>query len=321
MDVHLFIPSRTHLAHLATWQLPTGGSDIRITREGDIAGISGKLSQRSFLGASAAAGFTETGPPDPRSFLDDIPVSKYVGDDCRPLYGMADSKPVWNNSKDGSRAADRETARSEMSDSSAHFAIGSIADTKPAAGTEGFAPFEVLSSIKVELVPVLDDALYDKAVAESFRPVSTPTRETTVPAGMIPYGCPPSDSEQSSTRRLPALLGMRLWHRCPWTHAVCSRPLSRSATWMEPDAYDVAPMMDVSPTRIVASTPSQRPLACTCPVERACVAQTATLRPESMPSPPFLIRNPSGRNLWIACGKPEMNPPMGKKSRFDTEIS
>ena len=134
-----------------------------------------RITRRSFLKTSSAAGIAATGAgwgggavasshlPDPQSVLDDISIEKYVRADYRELYGMSDSKPIWDESKDWIRTVDWETARSELAGTTVRFAVGA-ADAESAA--DGLAPFEALSGIKVELVPIPDDSMYDKVVAE-----------------------------------------------------------------------------------------------------------------------------------------------------------
>ncbi|MEM9845159.1 MAG: extracellular solute-binding protein [Pseudomonadota bacterium] len=135
----------------------------------------GKVSRRSFLKSSSAAGVAAAGAtwgsraiagghlPDPQSVLDEISISQYVRADYRDLYGMSDDKPIWDSSKDWIRTVDWEAVRSELADTTVRFAIGA-ADAESAA--EGLVPFEKLSGIKVELVPIPDDSFYDKALAE-----------------------------------------------------------------------------------------------------------------------------------------------------------
>ncbi|MBA4204470.1 ABC transporter substrate-binding protein [Pannonibacter phragmitetus] len=139
-------------------------------------GITGNLSRRSFLKAgTAAAGasligtswstrlLAQSGLPDPQTVLDDISISKYVRADYQKLYGLTDSKPLWDPAKDWIRTCDWEAVRKEFAGTTVRFAIGA-ADQESAA--EGLDPFEALSGIKVELVPIPDDSFYDKAVAE-----------------------------------------------------------------------------------------------------------------------------------------------------------
>lgn len=135
----------------------------------------GKFSRRSFMRGASIAGIAAAGSawggrllaadrlPDPQSVLDEISISKYVRADYRNLYGMSDDKPIWDNSKDWIRTVDWHTVRSELSGTTVRFAIGA-ADAESAS--EGLTPFEKLSGIKVELVPIPDDSFYDKALAE-----------------------------------------------------------------------------------------------------------------------------------------------------------
>ncbi len=130
------------------------------------------VSRRSFLKTTAAAGVAGTAMPsivradghlpDPASVLDDISVPKYVREDYRTLYDMS-GEPLWDPNKDWIRTVDWEAVRSELAGTSVRFAIGA-ADQESAA--EGLVPFEQLSGISVELVPIPDDSFYDKAIAE-----------------------------------------------------------------------------------------------------------------------------------------------------------
>ena len=137
--------------------------------------INRKFSRRSFLKTSAAAGImgaastrfptpalAQSDLPDPQSVLDKITVPEYVREDYRELYDMS-GEPLWDPAKDWIRTVDWEKVRSEQAGKSVRFAIGA-ADQESAA--EGLVPFEQLSGISVELVPIPDDAFYDKAVAE-----------------------------------------------------------------------------------------------------------------------------------------------------------
>ena len=133
-----------------------------------------KISRRSLIRNSSALGIASLGStwgskllaqslPDPQSVLDQISISKYVRADYVALYGMSDDKPIWDNTKDWIRTVDWEKVRSELSGTTVRFAVGA-ADAESAAS--GLAPFEALSGIKVELVPIPDDSFYDKALAE-----------------------------------------------------------------------------------------------------------------------------------------------------------
>ncbi|MCR8722762.1 ABC transporter substrate-binding protein [Frigidibacter sp. ROC022] len=137
--------------------------------------ISGNLSRRSFMKSSSAcgiiaasAGWTGRGLaqgslPDPQSILNEISIAKYVRQDYQDLYGMSDDRPIWDNSKDWIRTVDWEEVRAQLAGTTVRFAVGA-ADAESAA--DGLVPFEQLSGIKVELVPIPDDSFYDKALAE-----------------------------------------------------------------------------------------------------------------------------------------------------------
>ncbi|MEM9223068.1 MAG: extracellular solute-binding protein [Pseudomonadota bacterium] len=137
------------------------------------------MNRRSFLRSSAAASalgatgavslaglsapaLAQSDLPDPQSVLNDISVDKYVREDYRELYNMT-NEPLWDPSKDWIRTVDWDAVRNEMAGSKVRFAIGA-ADQESAA--EGLVPFEKLSGISVELVPIPDDSFYDKAIAE-----------------------------------------------------------------------------------------------------------------------------------------------------------
>lgn len=132
------------------------------------------LSRRSFMRAGAALGvasgalglkmpaLAQSGLPDIQSVLDGISVKDYVRADYRKLYDMSD-EPLWDPAMDWIRTVDWEKVREEQAGKTVRFAIGA-ADQESAA--EGLKPFEQLSGIKVELVPIPDDSFYDKAVAE-----------------------------------------------------------------------------------------------------------------------------------------------------------
>ena len=132
------------------------------------------LSRRSFLRSGAAFGvatgatslglpaYAGSTLPDIQATLDKISVNGYVREDYRKLYSMTND-PLWDPAKDWIRTVDWEKVRSEQSGKTVRFAIGA-ADADSAAA--GLAPFEALSGIKVELVPIPDDSFYDKAIAE-----------------------------------------------------------------------------------------------------------------------------------------------------------
>ena len=134
----------------------------------------GGLSRRSFLRTGTAFGlaagvtglktpaFAQSGLGDIQAILDGISVEGYVREDYRKLYNM-DNTPLWDPAKDWIRTVDWEKVRSELAGTTVRFAIGA-ADQESAA--VAIAPFEALSGIKVELVPIPDDSIYDKAISE-----------------------------------------------------------------------------------------------------------------------------------------------------------
>ncbi len=133
-----------------------------------------KVSRRSFLRTGTALGlaagmsslkipaFAQAGLGDVQKILDGISVEGYVREDYRKLYSL-DNTPLWDPAKDWIRTVDWEKVRTELSGTTVRFAIGA-ADQESAA--TAIAPFEALSGIKVELVPIPDDSIYDKAISE-----------------------------------------------------------------------------------------------------------------------------------------------------------
>lgn len=141
----------------------------------------GSQSRRSFLKRSAGVGAYATvgagtalplfnvqrsfaqSAEDPADILARINVGNYVNADYREQYGLGDDDELWDPGKDWIRTVDWEKVRSELSGTTVRFAIGAADAESAAAGLE---PFEQLSGIKVELVPIPDDSLYDKVLAE-----------------------------------------------------------------------------------------------------------------------------------------------------------
>jgi multiple sugar transport system substrate-binding protein len=137
------------------------------------------LSRRSFLKSAAATGAITVGAggatlfnvrrslaqelPDPASVLAKINVGNYVKKEYRDQYQLGENEELWDPAKDWIRTADWEAIRNEFAGTTVRFAIGA-ADAESAQS--GLEPFRQLSGINVELVPIPDDSLYDKVVAE-----------------------------------------------------------------------------------------------------------------------------------------------------------
>ena len=138
---------------------------------------SGILTRRSLLKSSAATGaalslggvsmFNITGAfaamADPAEVLKQVSVGKMVKKEYREQYKLADNDELWDSSKDWIRTADWEAIRKEHAGKTVRFAVGA-ADRESAA--DQVAPFEALSGIKIDLVAIPDDSMYDKIVAE-----------------------------------------------------------------------------------------------------------------------------------------------------------
>ena len=103
------------------------------------------------------------GLPDVASVLSGINVGKYVKKEYREQYKLGDNDELWDPKKDWIRTVDWEAVRKEHAGKTVRFAIGA-ADRESAQ--DGIKPFLDLSGIKVELVPIPDDSMYDKVVAE-----------------------------------------------------------------------------------------------------------------------------------------------------------
>ncbi len=138
---------------------------------------SGLVTRRSLLKSTAATGAALSiggvnmfninsafaAMANPADVLKDISVGKMVKKEYREQYKLGDNDELWDSSKDWIRTADWEGIRKEHAGKTVRFAIGA-ADREFAA--DQVAPFEALSGIKIELVAIPDDSLYDKIVAE-----------------------------------------------------------------------------------------------------------------------------------------------------------
>lgn len=140
---------------------PTPFNRRRFLKSGAAAGLAAGVGG-SFGTLVSRPALAQSDLPDPQSVLDDISVDKYVREDYRQLYNMS-GEPLWDPNKDWIRTVDWDKVRSEQAGRTVRFAIGA-ADQESAA--EGLVPFEKLSGISVELVPIPDATFYDKAIAE-----------------------------------------------------------------------------------------------------------------------------------------------------------
>ena len=134
-------------------------------------------SRRSFLKSSAAKGAalaagasgislfninrSFAAMKNPADILTTINVGNKVNKDYRAQYKLGDNDLLWDPKKDWLRTVDWEAVRKEHAGKTVRFAIGA-ADADSAKDET----FTELSGIKVELVPIPDDSMYDKVVAE-----------------------------------------------------------------------------------------------------------------------------------------------------------
>ena len=139
----------------------------------------GAVSRRSLLKSTAAAGaalVAGTGGvslfnvnrayaqmADPSDVLAKINVGNMVKKEYRDQYKLGDNDELWDPKKDWIRTVDWEAVRKEHAGKSVRFAIGA-ADRESAQ--EQTQPFADLSGIKIDLVSIPDDSMYDKVVAE-----------------------------------------------------------------------------------------------------------------------------------------------------------
>src|SRR4051794_31851803 len=101
--------------------------------------------------------------PDPASVLAKINVGNYVKKEYREQYKLGDNDELWDPKKDWIRTVDWEAIRKEHAGKTVRFAIGA-ADRESAQ--DQIEPFAQLSGIKIDLVAIPDDSMYDKVVAE-----------------------------------------------------------------------------------------------------------------------------------------------------------
>ena len=101
--------------------------------------------------------------PNPADVLAKINVGNMVKKEYREQYKLGDNDELWDPTKDWIRNVDWESVRKEHAGKTVRFAIGA-ADRESAQ--DQIEPFAQLSGIKIELVPIPDDSMYDKVVAE-----------------------------------------------------------------------------------------------------------------------------------------------------------
>jgi multiple sugar transport system substrate-binding protein len=140
----------------------------------------GAMTRRSLLKSTAAAGAAlavGTGGvslfnvrsaysqnlPNPADVLARINVGTMVKKEYREQYKLGDNDELWDPKRDWIRTVDWEAVRKEHAGKTVRFAIGA-ADRESAQ--EQIEPFAQLSGIKIELVAIPDDSMYDKVVAE-----------------------------------------------------------------------------------------------------------------------------------------------------------
>ncbi len=138
---------------------------------------SGLVTRRSLLKSTAATGaalsvggvnlfnvnkaFAQM--PNPADVLAKINVGSFVKKEYREQYKLGDNDELWDPKKDWIRTADWEAIRKEHAGKTVRFAVGA-ADRESAV--EQAKPFEDLSGIKIDVVAIPDDTMYDKVVAE-----------------------------------------------------------------------------------------------------------------------------------------------------------
>ncbi|MFN0193493.1 MAG: ABC transporter substrate-binding protein, partial [Aestuariivirga sp.] len=140
---------------------------------------SGILTRRNVLKSSAALAATAVAGsgvslfnvrsaysqdlPNPADVLAKINVGNMVKKEYRDQYKLGDNDELWDSSKDWIRTVDWEAVRKEHSGKTVRFAVGA-ADRESAEGQT--QPFADLSGIKIDVVAIPDDSMYDKVVAE-----------------------------------------------------------------------------------------------------------------------------------------------------------
>jgi len=140
----------------------------------------GGMTRRSLLKSTAAAGLALTAGtggvslfnvrgayaqnlPNPADVLAKINVGNMVNKAYREQYKLGDNDELWDPKKDWIRTVDWEAVRKEHAGKTVRFAVGAADRESAESQTQ---PFADLSGIKIDVVSIPDDAMYDKVVAE-----------------------------------------------------------------------------------------------------------------------------------------------------------
>jgi multiple sugar transport system substrate-binding protein len=135
-----------------------------------------QVSRRHFLAGTAAATGALAAPqilkpsaafgqslPDPDKVLAEIKPGNYVKQDYLEQFGIGPDDELWDPNKDWIRIVDWEKIRSQFAGETTRFAVGA-ADAQSVS--ERLEPFRQLSGMDVEVVPIPDDSLFDKAMTD-----------------------------------------------------------------------------------------------------------------------------------------------------------
>lgn len=140
----------------------------------------GGMTRRSLLKSTAAAGLALTAGtggvslfnvrgayaqnlPNPADVLAKINVGNMVNKAYREQFKLGDNDELWDPKKDWIRTVDWEAVRKEHAGKTVRFAVGAADRESAESQTQ---PFADLSGIKIDVVSIPDDAMYDKVVAE-----------------------------------------------------------------------------------------------------------------------------------------------------------
>ena len=101
--------------------------------------------------------------PDPDKVLSSINCGNFVKKDYLEQFGIGPNELLWDPKKDWIRTADWEAIRSKFAGQKTRFAIGAADADSVSANLD---PFRKLSGMDVEVVPIPDDQLFDKAMTD-----------------------------------------------------------------------------------------------------------------------------------------------------------